>query len=196
MEHHWILAQKELDQEKALHTKLQVETQKDHEDVIKEGKSKLERTSHENENRLADIKKAHTEQCEELSREALKAKLEADRLYNELIARGVDVPRHMLFSDKDNSTKKVNPVLTLFLFLLAISSIVSSLTWFELLLKYHLSLLRNTKHIGNTYTHICTPIECLFNLNTTGICQARICFQRRIHKKWLLCTSHPRNDLG
>jgi len=123
LEHHWILAQKELDQEKALHTKLQVETQKDHEDVIKEGKSKLERTSHENENRLADIKKAHTEQCEELSREALKAKLEADRLYNELIARGVDVPRHMLFSDKDNSTKKVNPVLSLFLFLLAISSI-------------------------------------------------------------------------
>ena len=134
LEHHWVLAQKELDQEKALHTKLQVETQKDHEDVIKEERGKLERTTHENENRLADMKKAHTEQCEELSREALKAKLEADRLYNELIARGVDVPRHMLFSDKDNSTKNVNPALSLFLFLLAISSIVSSLTRF---LNYH-----------------------------------------------------------
>jgi hypothetical protein len=147
LEHHWVLAQKELDQEKALHTKLQVETQKEHEEVIKEEKSKLERTTHENENRLADMKKAHIEQCEELSREALKAKLEADRLHNELIARGVDVPRHMLFSDKDNNTKKVNPALSFFLFLFAISTIVSYLTWFELLLKYRLSLLRNTKYV-------------------------------------------------
>jgi len=104
LEHHWVLAQKELDQEKALHTKLQEESQKEYEETIKEEKRKFERTSHENENRLADLKKAHIDQCEELGQEALKAKLEADRLHSELILRGIDVPRHSLLN-KENHKK-------------------------------------------------------------------------------------------
>ena len=101
LEHHWVLAQKELDQEKALHAKLQEESQKEHEQIIKEEKSKFERAKLEHENRLSDLKKAHIDQCEELGREAMKARLEADRLHNELTSRGMDVPRHAMFKDKD-----------------------------------------------------------------------------------------------
>ena len=102
MEHQWVLAQKELDQEKALHTKLHEESQKEYEHIIKEEKIKHERTVQGNENRLADLRKAHVEQCEELGREALKSNLEADRLHSELAARGMDIPRRLLFN-KDNN---------------------------------------------------------------------------------------------
>lgn len=124
MEHHWVLAQKELDQEKALHAKLQEETQKEHDQVIKEEKSKFERTKNEHENRLSDIKKAHTEQCEELGREAMKAKLEADRLHNELTARGMDIPRHTLLNDKN--TKKGILGQSIFLILFSVLALVST----------------------------------------------------------------------
>lgn len=123
LEHHWVLAQKELDQEKALHTKLQEETQKEYEEHIKEEKSKFDRTTEENEHRLAELKKAHIEQCEELGREALKAKLEADRLHNEFISRGMDVPRHTLFSEKGKKMKK-GSLASSPLFFLAIMSIL------------------------------------------------------------------------
>ncbi len=101
LEHHWVLAQKELDQEKALHSKLQAETQKEHEQFFKEEKSKFEKERQEHEKRLSDLKTAHIDQCEELGREAMNARLEADRLHNELTARGMEVPRHAIFKDKD-----------------------------------------------------------------------------------------------
>ena len=103
LEHHWVLAQKELDQEKALHTKLQEESQKEYEETIKEEKRKFERTSQENEIRLADLKKAHIDQCDELGQEALRAKLEADRLHTELSLRGINVPRHLHLKKPNNS---------------------------------------------------------------------------------------------
>ena len=128
MEYHWVLAQKELDQEKALHTKLHEESQKEYEEVIKEEKVKYERTVQENENRLADLKKAHIEQCEELGREALKSNLEADRLHSELAARGMDIPRRLLFNKDNNQVNggilsRLLRSLVFFLFIL--SSIVS-----------------------------------------------------------------------
>ena len=124
LEHHWVLAQKELDQEKALHSKLQEESQKEFEEAIKVEKRKFDRTSQENENRLADLKKAHIDQCHELGQEALKHKLEADRLHTELSTRGINVARHELRS-KENYTKKGFIPRFFFPLLFAILSIVS-----------------------------------------------------------------------
>lgn len=121
MEHHWVLAQKELDQEKALHSKLQTETQKEHEEAIKEEKRKFEKTKQEHEVRLSDMKKAHMDQCEELGREVMKAKLEAERLHNELTARGHNVPRHTI---TDKALKKGLGGNTIPIVLLSILAIV------------------------------------------------------------------------
>lgn len=165
MEHHWVLAQKELDQEKALHAKLQAETQKEYEEIIKEEKSKFERTRQENENRLAEMKKAHIEQCEELGREALKAKLEADRLHSELAAREIDVPRHMLFNDKDIHASKGMGMLqkSLFLFSFAIFAIVSSsCSGLDLLNLIYCCRIRN---ISDTFPFVCTQ----YKFSTAGI---------------------------
>jgi hypothetical protein len=107
-----------------LHAKLQEETQKEYEEVIKDEKNKLERTTNEHESRLADLKKAHIEQCEDLTREAMKAKLEADRLHKELAARGMDVPRHTVFNEKELPKKGISEQ-AIVLFLFAILSIVS-----------------------------------------------------------------------
>lgn len=85
-----------------MHTKLHEDSQKEYEHSVKDEKFKYERTVQENENRLVDLKKAHTEQCDELGREILKANLEADRLHNELAARGMNVPRRSLFNSKEN----------------------------------------------------------------------------------------------
>jgi len=125
LEHQWVLAQKELDQEKALHTKLHEESQKEYEHIIKEEKIKHERTVQGNENRLADLRKAHVEQCEELGREALKAKLEADRLQNELTARGMNVPRRLLFNKDDDQANGGGRLRSFAFFLFILSSLVS-----------------------------------------------------------------------
>jgi len=107
LEHRWVLAQKELDQEKALHTKLREGSQGEYELPVKDEKNKYERTVQENENRLADLQKAHKDQCDELGREILRANLEADRLYNELTARGLNVSRRSLFKKVENKRKKI-----------------------------------------------------------------------------------------
>merc|ERR1712238_559794 len=83
LEHRWVLTQKELDQEKALHAKLHEGSQGEYELPVKDEKNKYERTVQENDNRLADLQKAHKGQCDELGREILRVNLEADRLYNE-----------------------------------------------------------------------------------------------------------------
>ncbi len=138
------MAQKELDQEKALHAKLQEETQKEYNQVIKEEKKKFERAKQEHENRLADLKKAHIEQCEELGREAMKAKLEADRLHNELMARGMDIPRHAIFNEKDSKTGFLGQ--SKLLILLSIFSIVSY-SRACIFIKSHLVAIRKRRHL-------------------------------------------------
>lgn len=102
-----MLAQKELDQEKDLHTKLQEESQGEYELSAKDEKNKYERTVQENENRLADLKKSHREQCDDLGQDILRANLEADRLYNELTARGLNISRRSLFKKVENKRKIV-----------------------------------------------------------------------------------------
>jgi hypothetical protein len=49
---------------------------------------------------VAELKRLHEKQCEELGREILKQKLEADRLFNELASKGIDVPRQALFTEE------------------------------------------------------------------------------------------------
>jgi hypothetical protein len=97
------LAQKELDQEKALRSKLHSEALKEFEQSLQEERSKNAKAVEEHEVRLADLKKAHAQQCDELCREILKANVEADRLHHELKSKGVKIPRHALFKD-GNST--------------------------------------------------------------------------------------------
>lgn len=160
LEHHWVLAQKELDQEKALHAKLQEETQKEYEEVIKDEKNKLERTTNEHESRLADLKKAHIEQCEDLTREAMKAKLEADRLHKELAARGMDVPRHTVFNEKELPKKGISEQ-AIVLFLFAILSIAYA-------------SLGNLSSDAFTKSGICAPVipGTAFDDNAYGVFQA------------------------
>jgi hypothetical protein len=98
------LAQKELDQEKALRTKLHIEAQNEFERSRQEDKNKYARTCEENEARLADLKRAHAQQCDELCREILKANMEADRLHTELKSKGVHVPRRALFYERNATT--------------------------------------------------------------------------------------------
>jgi hypothetical protein len=93
------LAQKELDQEKALRATLHSEAQKEFEQSLLGERSKHAKTVEEHESRLADLKNAHAQQCDELCREVLKANLEADRLHNELKSKGVHVPRRAMFND-------------------------------------------------------------------------------------------------
>jgi hypothetical protein len=107
-----------------LHTKLHEDSQNEYEHSVKDEKFKYERTVQENENRLVDLKKAHTEQCDELGREILKANLEADRLHNELAARGMNVPRRSLFNSKENKQTSFYRR-TFVSFLVILSSMVS-----------------------------------------------------------------------
>lgn len=124
LEHHWRLAKKELDQEKALHTKLHEEIEKQHEHSVKEEKNKYEQSVTENDNRLADLKKAHMEQCEQLGREVWRANIEADRLHEELTARGLNVPRRLQDGEEYLVVKEKSNVRTFILFLTIVSSII------------------------------------------------------------------------
>ena len=112
LEHHWILAQKELDQEKALRAKHQGEMQKEYEETIKNEKTKYEKKVNDHEGRLEDLKKAHQLQCDELGREILKQKLEADRLFNELTSKGIKVSRRALFEDESKSSQNGSGIVT------------------------------------------------------------------------------------
>jgi len=126
LEHHWVLAQKELDQEKALHAKIHEETEKEYEHNIKEEKGKYERTVKENEKRLEDLKKAHMEQCAQLGREAWKANLEADRLHEELTARGLNVPRRLMEGEDYHVDYERSRLRTFLVIFAVVSSIVYS----------------------------------------------------------------------
>jgi phosphate uptake regulator len=88
-----------LDQEKALRAKLHVEALKEFEQSLQDERSKHANTVEGHEIRLADLKKAHAQQCDELCREILKANVEADRLHRELKSKGVNIPRHTFFKN-------------------------------------------------------------------------------------------------
>jgi hypothetical protein len=85
LEHHWILAGKELDQEKILRQKVQKEHENDYERALQQEKEKCIKLRKDYEKQFESTKKAHSKQCEELGREVLKANLEADRLHNQLV---------------------------------------------------------------------------------------------------------------
>jgi hypothetical protein len=89
-----------------LRAKNQIESQKEHEEALKEEKGRHNKAIEEHETRLSDMKRSHEKQCEELGRELLKQKLEADRLFNELTSKGIDVPRRALFKEETKSLKK------------------------------------------------------------------------------------------
>ena len=80
LEHHWVLAQKELEQAQ----QLQDERKAEHSRVLTEERAKHAKEMSEKENRIAELKKAHASQCDDLCREVLKANLEADRLHGQL----------------------------------------------------------------------------------------------------------------
>jgi hypothetical protein len=97
LEHHWVLAQKELDQEKVFRDKMQNESTQDFESALAEEKERHAKSCNENEDRVSELKKAHQKQCDELCREILKANLEADRLHSQLSNGSTRKTR--LFSD-------------------------------------------------------------------------------------------------
>ena len=119
------MAQKELDQEKVLRTKLQAEVETEHQQALKDEKARYNKCVEDHEADIKELKKSHEKQCEELGREILKQKLEADRLFNELQTNGIQVPRKALFKDDDvnNSSaigKIINLILTCVIVLLAV----------------------------------------------------------------------------
>lgn len=99
LEHHWILAQKELDQEKVLREKQQIESKEEFDRAVADEKEKYVRVEKDHEQRIADLKKAHAKQCDELCREILKANLEADRLHSQLKDNGVEPRKARLFTE-------------------------------------------------------------------------------------------------
>ena len=80
LEHHWVLAQKELEQSQ----QLQQERKAEHDRMLTDERAKHAKELFETENRIAELKKAHASQCDDLCREVLKANLEADRLHGQL----------------------------------------------------------------------------------------------------------------
>lgn len=80
LEHHWVLAQKELDQTR----KLDEERKSENDRFMVEERARHVAEFAEHETRIAELKKAHAAQCDELCREILKANLEADRLHGQL----------------------------------------------------------------------------------------------------------------
>lgn len=74
-----------------------------HQQALKDEKARYVKYVEDHQANLKELKKSHDKQCEELGREILKQKLEADRLHNELMSNGIQVPRKALFSD-DAST--------------------------------------------------------------------------------------------
>eukprot|EP00529_Nitzschia_sp_RCC80_P022324 CAMPEP_0113465236 /NCGR_PEP_ID=MMETSP0014_2-20120614/13632_1 /TAXON_ID=2857 /ORGANISM="Nitzschia sp." /LENGTH=486 /DNA_ID=CAMNT_0000357381 /DNA_START=117 /DNA_END=1577 /DNA_ORIENTATION=- /assembly_acc=CAM_ASM_000159 len=106
LEHHWVLAQKELDQEKCLRRKVDVETNRDFDRAIEEEHTRYSKAIQEHDSRVADMQRSHQAQCDELSQEILKATLEADRLGEELAAKGVYVPRRVMFNNEDSNNTK------------------------------------------------------------------------------------------
>ena len=102
LEHHWVLAQKELDQEKVLRDKLHSESTHDYERALSEEKAKYAATLKEHKQQIAELKKTHQRQCDELGQEILKANLEADRLHSQLSNGGVRTTR--LFSKSRGSS--------------------------------------------------------------------------------------------
>lgn len=103
LEHHWILAGKELDQEKMLREKFQKDQENDLERALMKEKEKCDALRKNYEKQLEAMKSAHVKQCDELGREILKATLEADRLHNQLVGS----PRSTkLFTRKGSSSWK------------------------------------------------------------------------------------------
>jgi hypothetical protein len=80
LEHHWILAQKELDQTQ----KMDGERKAEYDRLVAEERARHAKELAEHETRITELKKAHAAQCDELCREILKANLEADRLHGQL----------------------------------------------------------------------------------------------------------------
>jgi hypothetical protein len=85
LEHHWVLAGKELDQEKVLREKLQKEQEIEFERALKLEKEKCDNLRQNFEKQLEEMKSAHSKQCHDLGQEILKATLEADRLHSQLV---------------------------------------------------------------------------------------------------------------
>jgi hypothetical protein len=99
LDRHWILARNELNEEKLLRTKLETETKLEFDRALSEEKDRCNRAMRDNDERNAEVKKAHATQCDELCREILKANLEADHLHSQL-NNGDSKPRKArLFSD-------------------------------------------------------------------------------------------------
>jgi len=85
LEHHWVLAGKELDQEKILRQKLQSEQDSSFERALLEEKEKSTKLQKEYEKKIDIMKESHAKHCDELGREILKTNLEADRLHAQLV---------------------------------------------------------------------------------------------------------------
>ena len=85
LEHHWVLAGKELDQEKILRQRLQKDQETDYDRAVRMEREKGIQLGKQYERQIEKMKRAHAKQCDELSREILKANLEADRLHNQLV---------------------------------------------------------------------------------------------------------------
>jgi hypothetical protein len=85
LEHHWVLAGKELDQEKELRKKIQKEHSEDFERVLRDEKEKNSTLRKNFDQQIEEMKQAHSKQCDELGKKILKATLEADRLHNQLV---------------------------------------------------------------------------------------------------------------
>lgn len=96
-----MLAGKELDQEKILRQKLQKEQESEFARALQHEKEKSIKLQKDYEKQLENMKRAHSQQCEELAREILKVTLEADRLHNQLVG----TPRQTRLFSKGNPWK-------------------------------------------------------------------------------------------
>lgn len=138
LEHHWVLAGKELDQEKLLRQSLQAEQQHELSRALKEEELKYERAIKTYEDRIATLQSTHAKHCDELSQEILKANLEADRLHNQLTS-GSSPRSTKLFQKKSSSFSEVS-IPSIVLVSMAIMVRIQSIHDFLLLLRLCLTI--------------------------------------------------------
>lgn len=124
LEHHWVLVQKELEQSH----QLQEGRKAEHNRILVEERAKHAKELSEMENRIAELKKAHASQCDDLCREVLKANLEADRLHGQLNEGTLRQTSFLSNSKKTRSSwfKRIGKIIAVGVFLVSPFAVVST----------------------------------------------------------------------
>ena len=114
--------------EEDMSRKEELERKAEHDRMLTDERAKHAKELFETENRIAELKKAHASQCDDLCREVLKANLEADRLHGQLNDGTVRQTNFLSNSKKPARSffKRAGPFLAFWLILVSLFAAVSA----------------------------------------------------------------------